>query len=286
MTTEKDEAQEQISSDQAAEAAAFEASFTGEPIKQPEPEPTQEPEKKDPEPTPEPVKDEPKPDAAPPAPSPAQGDPELRAEIRKLHGQFGALNDLVRKTMQTREAEGKPATLSAVELKRMKAEYPDMAAFLEEDLAHVMSGLKPQQQDPTEIDNRVSERVTQLLAAERANLRAELRTDAVTDRHESWKTDLWVGGELGKTRTPEYVAWLKTMPEAEAAQFESSDSPAYVSRKLDQFYDWKNKAAQAEATKKNRLAAAVTPTSGARASPQTMSDADAELKGFEQGFNQ
>jgi hypothetical protein len=116
---------------------------------------------------------------------------------------------------------------------------------------------------------------------------ASIREAAVTDAHPTWKTDLWVGGNLGaeRVRTPDYAAWIKTMPEAEAQAFEASDNPFEVNRKLAQFYDWKGKAAKAKTDQEERLKANLTPRGVPRAGQQTMSDEEALRKGFEAGFN-
>ncbi|MGH8430375.1 MAG: hypothetical protein ACREUF_08225, partial [Solimonas sp.] len=78
---------------------------------------------------------------------------------------------------------------------------------------------------------------------------------------------------------------LKTMTEDEARAFENSQNPTFVNRKLDQFYDWRNKAAKAETEKQQRLKAALTPQGGARAGQQTMSDEEAERKAFEDAYH-
>ncbi|MGH8430423.1 MAG: hypothetical protein ACREUF_08475 [Solimonas sp.] len=284
MTTDKDDEQESTTTDQAAEAAAFEASFEGSPAeaKAEKPEKTEAPAEPAPADAPKAeVKEAPQDampaadqEAAPAAPSPKAEDPELRAEMRKLHGRIGALNDQLQQALKAKETEGKPAVLSTGELKRLKGEYPELAELLEGDLAEVVAGQKAP--DPKAIDDLVSQRVAAELDA--------FRRQAVDDRHETWKTDLWVG-QPGETRTAEYAAWLKTMTEDEARAFENSQNPTFVNRKLDQFYDWKNKAAKAETEKQQRLKAALTPQGGARAGQQTMSDEEAERKAFEDAYH-
>jgi hypothetical protein len=261
MTTEKDETAEQVSKD---EAAGFDAGFTDAPIPEA------------PKPTEAPVEAPAATTAPTPAPQPAAEEPELRALVRNLHGHVGALKDEIAQLKKTKEEAGKPATLTPVELKRMKAEFPEMSQFLQEDMAEVLANIAPKGIDPKEIETLVSSQV------ERA--KAQLREESVNDAHPNWKKDCWVD-RPGGTRTAEYLAWLKTMPEADATAFENSLSPAFVNRKFSEFYDWKNKAAKAETDKQNRLKAAVTPQGVPRAGQSTVSDAEAEAKGFAEGFN-
>jgi hypothetical protein len=266
VTTETDD-KEQVSQDQAAEAAAFDASFNDSPI--PTPAPTEAPKPADapvatPAPTPAPTE------------APRAEEPELRALVRNLHGHVGALKEELAQLKKVKDETGKPATLTPVELKRMKAEFPEMSQFLQEDMAEVLANLAPKATDPKEIDAIVERRVQAV--------EARLREENVNDRHPTWKTDCWVD-KPGGQRTAEYQAWLKTMPDAEAQAFESSQSPSFVNRKFDQFYDWKNKAAKAETEKQNRLKAAVTPQGVPRAGQSTMSDEEAMRKAFEDTFN-
>lgn len=265
--------------EQAEEAAAFEASFEGvtsakEEIASPAESVVATPEAAAAEPTIQvtPTHQE----AAPPAPSPKVDEPDLRAEVRKLHGRIGALNDQLQQTLKAKETEGKPAVLSSVQLTRLKAEYPEMADMLEVDIAEAVRGMAHKATDPKEIENLVSKRVDAEIFT--------MRQEAITDRHDTWQADCWAD-QPGGTRTAPYQAWLNTMAQGEAEAFESSMNPAFVNRKLDQFYDWKNKLATAETEKKQRLKAALTPSGTARASPQTMSDAEAERKAFEEEFH-
>lgn len=292
---EDDLDQKAAADEQAAEAAAFESSFEGttadvnpseegkpeataaEPVAEAAPAAQQTEEK--PEATQPAAESKPE-EAAPTAPSPKADDIDLRAEVRKLHGRIGALNDQLIQALRAKETEGKPAVLSTVRLERLKAEYPEIADILEADLVATMSSLSQKEADPKAIEEMVTSRVAERVAAEAFAMRKE----AVTDRHPNWATDCWTD-EPGGTRTPEYQAWINTMTEDEASAFENSQNPSFVNRKLEQFYDWKSKAAQAEAEKQNRLQAAITPQGTARAGPKTMSEEEAERRAFEDSFN-
>jgi hypothetical protein len=272
VTTETETQEQTSQEDQAAQSAAFEASFNDKPM--PTPAPTE---------APKPADQATETPAASPAPTPAPTaapkaeDQELRAQLRNLHGHVGALKDELAQLKKAKDEAGKPATLTPVELKRMKAEFPEMSQFLQEDMAEVLATLAPKAPDPKEIQSLVQQGVQAEVA--------KFREETVTDRHATWKTDLWTD-KPGGQRSAEYQAWLKTMPDAEAQAFESSQSPAFVIRKLDQFYDWKNKAAKAETEKQARLKAAVSPTQGTPKPGSTaMSEEEAQRKAFEDAFN-
>lgn len=276
MTTESEQV-EQASADQAAQEAGFSAGFSGDPIAAPAaPKPAVEA-------APEPVKNEaeekkePEPAPTAPTPEPTPAPFDAQAEIRKLHGRIGELNSHLQDALKAKEAEGKPATLTPVELKRMKEQYPELAGDLTADLSEMLAGMAPKPADPKEIDTLVSQRVQSEMAS--------IREAAVTDRHEHWKTDLWVDGKLGETRTPDYIAWLNSLPAADASAFETSANPYFVGKKLDAFYAWKTKTNQKQAEKQDRLKAAVQPQGVLRAGPQTVSDEEAMRKGFAEGFN-
>lgn len=224
-------------------------------------------------------------EAAPTAPSPKPDDQDLRLEVRKLHGRIGALNDQLQNALKKNEAEGKPAVLSEVQLSRLKGEYPELADLLKGDIADVISGLAQHKADPKEIESIVSSRVEKEIF--------KMRTEAVEDVHPTWATDCWEtrpavqtdGSIVEGKRKPIYQAWLNTMTADEASAFENSQSPAFVNRKLSEFYAWKEKAAKAETEKQQRLKAAVTPQGTPRAGPQTVPDEEAERKAFEEEFN-
>lgn len=289
MTTESEKTEEQQAAAEVAEMeAGFSAAFNDEAIKPaptPAPAATEEAEKGAAPAVPEKTETEevqgteaaqtPVPS---PAPTPAPFD--TQAEFRKLHGRIGDLNSQLQQALKAKEEAGKPATATPLELKRLKEQYPDLAGFLQEDLAESLTSLAPKAADPNEIKGLIDQGVAQGVARQMA----KLRDAQVTAAHEHWKTDLYADLKTG-TKTAEYQAWLKTMPDAEAKAFEDSTNPYLVINKLNQFYDWKGKEAKAKTEKDERLKAAITPKGVPRAGQQTMSDDEALAKGFSEGFN-
>jgi hypothetical protein len=287
MTTPEKEATTTTPEESSAQAneAAFEAGFTGKEAPAPTPEPTPAP---TPAPTPEPT---PAPVSSP-APSPAPGtqtEEALRQEIRTLHGKFGEVHRELLQLKKDKEAApgDKPAALTKPELKRLKEKYPELADDLSEDFAESFAAIagKQPQSDPKELESLVDERVSKGVSEGVAKEMAALRSAVVTDAHPKWQTDLWVDGKLGDKRTPQYEAWLKSIGTDEAKAFESTNNPYAVNRGLAKFYEFTAAAQKAEDDKQKRLKAAVQPTDGSGAGPKPKSDREAELKGFEEGFN-
>lgn len=284
MTTEMNESEQTV--DHAAEeAAAFASSFNDEASPAPlaretkpaEPVATEPPSK--PEAT-VPAEPEPEvpttPEAAQPAPIPAAPDFVTKDELRKVHGRIGEMNDLLRKALQTKEAEGKPAVLTPVELKRIAANFPELAADMSEDIAEAIASLRTVAApvDPKELDSLVESRVAAIVAKQ--------RVDEVKEAFPTWETDLWAAPGV---HTTAFASWRKTLSPAEVERLDNSNSPSFINRKLGEFYEWKNKATQAATEKTERLKGAITPQGVARAAPPAISDDEAMRKAFAESFN-
>lgn len=234
-------------------------------------------------------------DGAPPKTEPAQAAPptpatqpqvDMAAEVRKLYGRIGQLTDEVKQLKTGKEAEGKPAVATRVELKRLAAEYPDLAPHLTEDLAEVLTGLGGAKADPKQVEELVQQRVQEGIARETARMREAMVNEMVEDVHPNWQADVFAVDAAGrKAVSADYAAWRATLGAEQAQAFESSTNPHLVIRRLGEFYAFKAKAASEAAAKQQRLKQAVTPQGVPRASPQTMSEDEAMRKGFEAGFN-
>jgi hypothetical protein len=278
MTTETEKALEAAAKE---EESGFAQGFTGEVPKEPvapeaTPTPTPTPEAKTEE-----VKKE---EAAPTAPSPvaltaediaairaaAQELPSLKEKLREAHGRIGALNDLVKQSREQKKEEAKaPVPPTAVALKRMTEHYPELAGTLSEDIAEVLAGIKPAEHNPEDIARLVNERVAEVSEKDRKQMLA--------DEHPDWE-DIKKGEALW--------TWIDTLPKEEAAAFKTSTNPLYVAKKLTVFKDWLDKASKAKEDSQKRLEANVTPQGANRPSNKpTMSDEEAMMKGFAEGFN-
>lgn len=285
MSTEGHEDQDQVQAS-ADELAAFQASFGGAEIPAAKEAETQKQEEK---PKDEPKAEAPKEEeAAQPAPSPvpaltpeeiadlraaASRVSELDSNLRKANGRIGALNDLLHQQQAKKEAEGKPAALTNVEMKRLKEEYPELADAISNDISEMLSVFKPAeaQQDPDAIKNVVKDLVEQE--------RMALRQEALSHRHPDWQ-------DLRDTPTPEYQAWMASLSNDERTKYMESESPYYVADQLDKFKVWRDKAAQAKQKSKERIEDAVTPTGSRNSRSSTTSEEEAMRMAFAKALSE
>lgn len=272
--------------DQVDQEAAFASTISGEPLETKAP-------------AVEEVKEEAKPEAvteeaAPTAPSPivltaeevaefksaTSKVNEFQAELRKAHGRIGALNDQLHQALKAKEAEGKPAVLTPMELKRTKEQFPELYEFIGPDIEEAMASLRGQ--NPEAIKTLVSDAI----AAERQTLKEELiqeRKDAVAEEHPDAK-------EL--IESPDFSVWAASLPEAELKVLQTTNSPNVLIKKLTAFKGWKEakdaaarRESETKQASKERLAAAVTPKGVGRAGQNVLSDREAAEKAFAEAIN-
>lgn len=193
---------------------------------------------------------------------------DMKGKLRDAYGRIGALNDLLHKTRDEKKAEGKPAALSKVEMKRMKEAYPELADDLSADLNEALSNLRTTQQDPDEVARLVKERV--------AEASHELRKEALSERHPDWE-------DIKKSEG--FWKWIDTLPEADRKAIQTSSSPTFIASRLDVFKAQRDKGAKTKERSQERLASAIAPTGGNNASKSSLSDDEAMQKAFAEGFN-
>ena len=192
---------------------------------------------------------------------------EMKAQVRSANGRIGALNDLLHKANE-KKAEGKPAALTTVEMRRMKEAYPELAEDLSADINEALANLKSTAQDPDEFARLVDERV--------AKAAHEMRKETLAERHPDWE-------DVKKSES--FWKWMDALPEADRTAIQTSASPTFVASKLDVFKAWRDKGAKTKQQSQERLESAITPTSSAGTGKTTLSDEEAMQKAFAEGFN-
>lgn len=274
MTTESTEAQEAKDAE-----AGFSAGFSNEEVAAP----VEEPAKAE-APEPEPKKEE-----EAPAPQPLTAEeiaalraaaaelPSLKQQLRDASGHIGGLksrvgelSDELKTAREQKKDEGIAPVLSAVELKRMKEQYPELAESLTADISEVLSALKTA---PT----TSPEDITKLVNKQVAEARHEDRKQSLAEDHPDWE-------DLVKKDGPVWP-WVATLSKEDAHAFQTSSNPRFVSKQLTAFKEWRDKASKAKETSQARLEANVTPQGANRPGKSTMSDEEAMMKGFAEGFN-
>jgi hypothetical protein len=262
--TEAVEQDQEVASTPEQDEAAFEAGFAeargDEP---PTPEPVAE----------EPVAAEPEPEATPEpeivfaglteeqlktALAKAGEVDELKSQVRQLFGRFGEVNS----KLQSQNTQ--PVKVTAAQLKRLQANFPEFADDLAEDLSGlVLGGTSQSAFDPTELKGEFETRLKEIQKASEIKL---LRM-----KHRDW--------EIVRDSS-EFALWEQTLPDTERQELMSSKDAIYVSEQLDTFKAWRDKAQVATVKKRNRLENAVTPQGVPPTGPTTINDDDAFMSGF------
>jgi chromosome segregation ATPase len=184
-------------------------------------------------------------------------------QVDGLSGKLGELN-------RNLQNVPKPKALNPESFARLKSEYPDLGALLEQSFADAPAApQKVQGVDPAEVA-----RVAQETAAQQfARLQLELRHEAMEDRHEDWREVV---------TSPDFEAWRKTLPAEEGERIAATNSPRVLAKAIDQFKASKTAPAVVPAPKKQsaRLEAAITP----QGKPGRVAPSKSEVDYFKEGF--
>lgn len=184
---------------------------------------------------------------------------QLKARESKMFGTLGSLKqaiDAVRN--QPQAPQGGQVRISG-SLKRLSAEFPEMAALLSEDLNEALQG----QTQAGGIDQ-------QAFRSELERSSKDMETKLLTMAHQNWRQDV---------QTPEFAQWKGTLPPDELHIVNDSWDAVSVSAALDKFKEWRSAATQTKQVRQNRLEAAITPKGNRQPAP-SMSDEDAFVQGF------
>jgi len=161
---------------------------------------------------------------------------EGRRQIDTLSGHLGGMKQVVEGLKQQRKS------LSAGQLKRVAAEFPELAEALQSDL----SELGGASVDPVEIDKRVESVVETRVAAKAI----EFETKLLRFYHRDWEAVV---------ASNDFTAWKNQLPEAERTKLNTSNDGEYIADKLTEF-----KAAKAAKDKADAEAAAKAKSSDKR----------------------
>lgn len=190
---------------------------------------------------------------------------KLREREAKVFGTLGSLKQAIDQLKQ--QAPAAPAAVALTgQLKRLSAEYPEMAEMLSEDLKEALAGGQP---GSSASDESVNSR---LELAEK-----KMEQKLLTIVHPDWRQ---------VAASPEFEQWKGALPPDELQIVENSWDALSVADVLTKFKESRRSdqeqqaaAAQAKQTRQTRLEAAVAPRS-ARAMPGTVTDEDAFVAGF------
>lgn len=162
---------------------------------------------------------------------------EGKRQIDTLSGHLGGMKQVVEGLKQQRKS------LSAGQLKRVAAEFPELAEALQSDLSELAGGSGV---DTAEIDKRVESVVESRVAAKAV----EFETKILRFYHRDW--DKVVVSQ-------DFLTWKGQLPEAERTKLDNSNDGEYIADKLTEF-----KAAKAAKDKADAEAAAKAKSSDKR----------------------
>ena len=194
-------------------------------------------------------------------------------EMRKLYGKLGELAGSLK------QLQAKPTTgnrkIAASALKRLNAEYPDLAEVLAEDLQGVLSApdepeQKPETQKTASTEAAILAQVNAKVADEVSRITDEYRNDLISSRHSGWESLL---------RTSEFKTWWEAL-DVEKRKYYDGPKAFNVIEAIDAYKESVKASTVAKEKKKERLEAAVVPKGTAPPQAHTISDEEA----FERGF--
>lgn len=180
---------------------------------------------------------------------------QFQHRLRQSEGKLGELNSTLKQSMAAAQnvragggdapsaAEIRAAQGSTAAMERLRQDYPEFAAAIEE----VVSSAR---QDPGELAS-----VREQLAQTQRELDVTRRKMVVEVRHPGWEEDV---------KTPLFAGWLQRQP-PEVRMLADSDEPAAAIRVMDLFKQVKEQVAAARQNTEAFNAAAALP--GARRAP-------------------
>lgn len=191
---------------------------------------------------------------------------DSKSKIDVLSGHLGGLKQKLEQLQQGR------SKLSAGQLKRVNAEFPELGALLEQDLGEAFTG--GSQIDPEEIDKKVQERVAEkVVPMEKKLLRLY---------HRDWEDVV---------RSKDFMDWQKTLPPAEEQKFLASNDGEYIADVITSFKDFKAKQAtptqtppKPDGANRQRLLAAAAQPKGTGGHATGPSDEDDFMAGYKNGM--
>lgn len=174
---------------------------------------------------------------------------ELKSENRKNFGQIGFLKKQLEERLANLPSSS-PGGLKINQeaLKKLTDDYPDLGF---DKLFEKVE----QQAQPVQQQQAMPQQQPQI---DPASIKYQSAVEELDSAHPD---------RLQIIQTAEYANWLKTMRDEERNKFLASQSPVYVSKKLDEFKDWNAKRQAKSQANEKRLAGAVTPRGTPRAAP-------------------
>jgi hypothetical protein len=236
--------------------------------------------------------------------------PSVKQGLDSIAGRLGGMNRVIQELQHARQTQpqGSPAVaraerIAADQLKKLSADYPELASALADDLTEILSA--PQSQAATQkIDVEAINRNAEHAAVSRVEKR-------MLDRaHPNWEADIALKDELGRPLRDQsgryipsqtFVEWLQSKPENFRQAFIGAVDSDFLSSGLTDFKEFRaqrlgqgsalptrqsspapSAAPTPAASKQARLAAAITPQGRTSSvGSAALSEDDAFTAGFQ-----
>ena len=202
----------------------------------------------------------------------------LQSTVDKMAGRLGSL-------MQQIEAlKSNPPTTQAAQqsldlkLERLSAQFPELANLLREDLSTLQQAQASSPAPAGLTKEQFDAAMTERLAGTTASLTEQMEMKILSIQHPDW---------LDVIKTPQFSLFRdNVLPPGVGQQLMASEDSAFISSKLTEFKQWRDKQsapaqpAPTSAARKNRLSAAVVPSGAGPAPRAPQTEEDAFLAGF------
>jgi hypothetical protein len=220
---------------------------------------------------------------------------QVNLELNRVVGKFGNFQGRLDRIEKLLSQPGKKLQPGA--LKRLKQEFPELAAVLEPDLLEALTSPEPESQQaakPEDFDHRIKTAVESAISSERQSTQKTV----LAILHPDWE-QLSVDPEFSvvardaqgnavrdeKGNTIVIGGWLSTLSHADREKYQHSDNALVIAEAFTKFKDWKKSAGvkpqpQKSARNQERLAAAVAPTGDGKPPTTALDDEAAFLEGF------
>jgi hypothetical protein len=181
---------------------------------------------------------------------------------QKMYGKLGEYQKKINELKQVSTAKiGKDS------LKRLSAEFPDLAELLADDLAEAIQA-SPSGLDQDHVDNLVNQRMV--------TAQQEMEKKLIAIAHRDWKQVL---------TSDDWKAWVSTQAAERKAEIETTWDSAILADAISDYKNAKNasaeKAAQTQQRRANKLERNVMPNGVPASGPMRLPDE----RGLSAGFN-
>jgi hypothetical protein len=185
----------------------------------------------------------------------------IETDFSKVYGKFGEVQRVL-------QQQG-PGRLNKVALKRIREEFPELASRLEEDLADSIGAAGPAPDFKELVEERLQQVSTDLIKRYEERLLARDHPD-----YKKIATD------------PDFDKWIaEAADEDTKKQIRESTDSIWLSGRLTEFKEWRQKREESTKSSAKRLERAVAPEGRAPRSPKR-TDYDDFLAGFKSARKQ